>query len=66
MNNVLAFLRGVPTYIWLMLCLAGLITCYYIRPDPVTVDMLHGFSAALLLALNAEHKTPPPPPPPSP
>lgn len=51
MHEMLEFLKGIPTHMWIMICTLILLVCYYIRPDPVTCDLLKSFAGALLLAL---------------
>lgn len=58
--NLMAFLKEIPTRVWLVVCFVVLLTLYYIRPDPVTVDLVKAFSGALLLALRVEGQPPPP------
>ena len=43
--------KDVQTHVWLLMCFLVLLVAYYIRPDPVTVDLVKAFSGALLLSL---------------
>ena len=45
------FLKSIPTHVWLIVCFLVLLVAYYVRPDPVTVDLVKAFSGALLLSL---------------
>lgn len=51
-----------PTHIWLLLLFFVILVGYYIRPDPVTVDLLKAAFGALLVALNLTPKPTPPNP----
>lgn len=58
------YLKETPTHIWLLFVCLVLLVAYYIRPDPITVQLLNGFFSALLLSLNPNKQgtTPPTPP----
>lgn len=45
-------IKDIPTHVWLI--------AYYIRPDPVTVDLVKAFSGALLLSLRTGSDERPP------
>lgn len=55
------YLTQIPTHIWLGVFFVILLIAYYIRPDPVTVDLVKAFSGALLLSLRAGASGTPPP-----
>lgn len=48
---MMSSIKEIPTHVWLIFCFIVLLVAYYIRPDPVTVDLVKGFSGALLLSL---------------
>jgi hypothetical protein len=52
-NSAIASMRDIPTHVWMILVCLALLIAYYIRPDPVTQDLLKSFSGALLLSLRA-------------
>lgn len=56
----MTWLKSIPTHVWILFCFVLLLVCYYIRPDPVTVDLLKAFSGALLLALRTGSDQRPP------
>lgn len=56
-------LHSVPTHMWLLVCFVILLVLYYVRPDPVTVDLVKAFSGALLLSLRTGNDQRPPAPP---
>lgn len=47
------YLAQIPTHVWLGVFFVILLIAYYVRPDPVTVDLVKAFSGALLLSLRA-------------
>lgn len=53
-------IKTLPTHVWLLICFVILLVAYYIRPDPVTVDLVKGFSGALLLSLRTGSDQRPP------
>lgn len=55
------WLKAIPTHVWLVFCFILLLVGYYIRPDPVTVDLVKAFSGALLLSLRTGNDQRPPP-----
>jgi len=55
------YLSQIPTHVWLMVAFLILLVAYYVRPDPVTVDLVKAFSGALLLSLRAGASGTPPP-----
>lgn len=57
-----AFVKSVPTHVWLFLCCVLLMAAYYIRPDNVTEDLVKSFCGALLLSLRTGNDQRPPPP----
>lgn len=60
--NFLSSVKDIPTHVWLLICFVILLIAYYIRPDPVTVDLVKGFSGALLLSLRTGTDQRPPSP----
>ena len=57
-------LHEIPTHVWLICCFIVLLAAYYIRPDPLTFDLVKGFSGALLLSLRTGSDQRPPAHPP--
>lgn len=57
----MTYIKSIPTHVWLVLVFMVLLTAYYIRPDPVTVNMLQADFAALLLSLRTGSDQRPPP-----
>lgn len=57
------FLKDIPTHVWLIFVCLVLLTAYYIRPDPITQNLVIGFFGALLLALRTGPEQRPPPTP---
>jgi len=55
------WLKAIPTHVWIAFCFFVLLALYYVRPDPVTVDLVKAFSGALLLALRTGNDQRPPP-----
>lgn len=53
------YLKDIPTHVWLIFICLILLVAYYIRPDPITVQLVNGFFAALLLSLNPRKPEPP-------
>lgn len=51
-----------PMHIWLLILFFAIFIGYYIRPDPVTVDLLKAAFGALLLALRTGPEQRPPAP----
>lgn len=60
------FIREIPTHVWLLVCFVVLLVAYYVRPDPVTVDLVKAFSGALLLSLRTGNDQRPQIQPPTP
>ena len=58
MNATLSTCNGIPPHLLLLAIFIALLVAYYIRPDPVTQDLLKGVFGALLLSLNLTPKTP--------
>lgn len=54
-------IRDIPTHVWMFISFCVLLVAYYVRPDPVTVDLVKGFAGALLLSLRTGHDQRPPP-----
>jgi len=54
------WIKSIPTHVWLFFAFVILLCAYYIRPDPVTVDLVKGFSGALLLSLRSGNDQHPP------
>lgn len=54
------WLKSIPTHVWLVACFVILLIAYYVRPDPVTVDLVKAFSGALLLSLRTGSDQRPP------
>jgi hypothetical protein len=55
-------IKTIPTHVWLLVSFLALLIFYYIRPDPVTIDLVKGFSGALLLSLRTGTDQRPPAP----
>lgn len=58
-------LKDIPTHVWLIFLSLTLLTAYYIRPDPITQNLVIGFFGATLGSLNPSKKDVPPPQPPA-
>lgn len=51
------FIKTIPCRVVLIIVCGVLLGLYYIRPDPLTIDLVKGFMGALLLSLNpGDHK----------
>lgn len=51
-------LKDIPTHVWLFACCAILLGLYYVRPDPVTIDLVKAFTGALLLSFKPHEPSP--------
>lgn len=56
-STVDTIFKDTPTHVWIFLVFSMLLVCYYVRPDPVTLDLVKQFAAALLLSLTVNHKS---------
>ena len=49
-------LKDIPTHVWLIFLSLTLLTAYYIRPDPITQNLVIGFFGATLGSLDPQRK----------
>lgn len=57
----MTLLKDIPTHVWLIFLSLTLLTAYYIRPDPITQNLVIGFFGATLGSLNPTKKYENPP-----